>query len=85
MVSKTVKKWAKHFKSKGVLRVLSPQSTDLTKQSTLRERQLWVQLAASSAWVDPIEVGLALELRDGSVLEGVQTRLRLQELVLNAV
>lgn len=74
MVSKTVKKSANHFKSKGFPGVPWPQSTDLAMQSTERERQLWAQLANSRAWVDPIEESLESELHEGSALEQVQRK-----------
>lgn len=54
-------------------------------QSTLRERQLWAQLAGSRAPVDPTEAGLKVEPHEGSALEQMQNKLRLQEVVLDAV
>ena len=62
-----------------------PLSTDLAMQSTLRERQLWAQLAGSRAPVDPTEAGLKVEPHEGSALEQMQNKLRLQEVVLDAV
>ncbi|MBU4018418.1 bifunctional diguanylate cyclase/phosphodiesterase [Rhodoferax sp.] len=69
----------------GASDALSPQGKDLSMPSTERERQLWAQLANSRAWVEPIEECWESELHEGSVLEQVQSKLKLQQLVLDAV